>query len=312
MRALAAAGVGIAAVAAAGHLGGLWWRFDLIANVRPQLAVVLLVFATALAVGRRWRWTAVVGAVALVEVATVVPLFVAPAAPAAPSGERIRVVTFNLYASNDRYDDVIEFLSSLDADVVFLHEASRPWEEAFAAADLPHQVVVTRSPDLIFGTLVLAPPGAEVVGRGFSVGEPRAVSVGMTTDRGTDVALLGIHPLAPTSAGRAALRDAQLAYAADWAEDAGPRSIVAGDFNASHWSSAFGDMLDPLVDSARGFGIQPTFPSTLPSVLRIPIDHLLYGPGLRVVDRWLGPPLGSDHRPLIVDLAVAADLRDSG
>jgi endonuclease/exonuclease/phosphatase (EEP) superfamily protein YafD len=215
------------------------------------------------------------------------------------------VVTFNLYASNDHYDEVIEFLSSVSADVVFLHEASRPWEDALAAAGLPHQVVVTRSPDLIFGTLVLAPADAKVVGRGFSVGEPRAVSVDMTTDRGTDVALLGIHPLAPTSAGRAALRDAQLAYAAEWADGAGALSIVAGDFNASHWSSAFGDMLDPLVDSGRGFGIQPTFPTSLPSVLRIPIDHLLHGPGFRVVDRWLGPPLGSDHRPLVVDLAVS-------
>jgi endonuclease/exonuclease/phosphatase (EEP) superfamily protein YafD len=305
VRALAAAGVGVSVVAALGHLGGWWWRFDLIANVRPQLAVVLLVFATALAIGRRWRWTAVVGAVAVLEVATVAPLFVAPATPASPSGERIRVVTFNLYASNDHYDEVIEFLSSVSADVVFLHEASRPWEDALAAAGLPHQVVVTRSPDLIFGTLVLAPADAKVVGRGFSVGEPRAVSVDMTTDRGTDVALLGIHPLAPTSAGRAALRDAQLAYAAEWADGAGALSIVAGDFNASHWSSAFGDMLDPLVDSGRGFGIQPTFPTSLPSVLRIPIDHLLHGPGFRVVDRWLGPPLGSDHRPLVVDLAVS-------
>lgn len=301
---LAAVGVVLAAVAITGHLGAWWWRFDVVANVRPQLGAVLLAVAIALAVGRRWRWVAVVGAVAVLEAATLVPLYVSPSDAGTPTGERVRVVTFNLYASNDRYSDVIGFLSGVEADVVFLHEASRPWEEAIAAAGLPYQVVATRSQDLIFGTLVLAPPGADVVGHGFSVGEPRAVSVDMTTDRGTDVSLLGIHPLAPTSAGRAALRDAQLRYASEWAEGAGPRSVVAGDFNASHWSSAFGDMLDPLVDSARGFGIQPTFPTALPAVFRIPIDHVLHGPEFRVVDRWLGPELGSDHLPLVVDLAL--------
>ena len=304
MTLLAAVGAALAAVAVAGHLGGWWWRFDLLANVRPQLGVALLVVAIGLAVGRRWRWVAVVGSVALLEVATVVPLYLGPSDGGTPTGERVRVVTFNLYASNDRYADVIEFLSGVSADVVFLHEASRPWEEAVAAAGLPYQAVASRSPNLIFGTLVLAPPGADVVGHGFSVGEPRAVSVKMTTDRGTDVSLLGIHPLAPTSAGRAALRDAQLRYASEWAEGTGTRSVVVGDFNASHWSSAFGDMLDPLVDSARGFGIQPSYPTALPAVLRIPIDHLLHGPGLRVVDRRLGPALGSDHLPLVVDLAV--------
>ena len=51
-----------------------------------------------------------------------------------------------------------------------------------------------------------------------------------------------------------------------------------------------------------------TFPATgglWSLLLRVPIDHLVHTPDLVVVDRRLGPPLGPDHFPLVVDLAVA-------
>ncbi|NIR35041.1 MAG: hypothetical protein GWN07_03065, partial [Actinobacteria bacterium] len=65
-------------------------------------------------------------------------------------------------------EDVIAYLRDVDGDVVFLQEASRPWEEVLAAAGLGYDIVVTRSPDLIFGTVVLAPPGSVVEGFGFA------------------------------------------------------------------------------------------------------------------------------------------------
>lgn len=289
----------------AGFLGGLWWRFDQLASVRPQLAVVLLLLAVVLVVARRRLAAALAGTVALAALVTVAPLFV-PVDAGTPTGDRVRVLSFNLLSTNDRYDDVIRYIRRIRPDVVFLHEASLPWEEAVTEADLGLEVVVTRSPDLIFGTLVLAPPGAVVEGFGFSVGEPRAVAVRLETEGGTPVDVLGIHPLAPTSAGRAALRDAQLAYAGEWAAERRERAIVVGDFNAAPWSHGFRRLLggSGMVDSERGFGFQPSFPSGFPFVLRIPIDHLLHSDGLEVVDRRLGPDLGSDHLPLVVDLVV--------
>ena len=101
--------------------------------------------------------------------------------------------------------------------MVFLHEAYQPWEEAVEAADLGYEITRSRTEELIFGTLVLTRPGAEVRSFGFAAGQRRGVEVRqMVGDR--EVAVLGIHPLAPTGPGRTELRDGQLDWAAEWAE----------------------------------------------------------------------------------------------
>ncbi len=289
----------LAAASLAGFLGGLWWPLDLLASFRPQYAAVLTLLAAVL-IGFRWRriGLVVLGA-GLVNVIVLVPFFL-PVEPPLP-GAAIRVLSFNLFASNQQFDEVTGFIAGSGADVVFLHEASRPWEEAVEAADLGYTIVKTRADDLIFGTLVLHKEAASVVSRGFGISEPRAVEVELG-----GLAILAIHPLAPTTAQRAALRDAQMRFAGDWAADRSGPKVVVGDFNASPWSHSFRTLLRAggLENSQRGRGLDASFPATGSPLLRIPIDHLLHGEKVGIVDRRLGPALGSDHFPLIVDLAV--------
>jgi endonuclease/exonuclease/phosphatase (EEP) superfamily protein YafD len=56
-----------------------------------------------------------------------------------------------------------------------------------------------------------------------------------------------------------------------------------------------------LKDSRVGFGWQPTWPTGSMS-LRIPIDHVLVEPDLVVLERQVGPDIGSDHLPVRVRL----------
>jgi endonuclease/exonuclease/phosphatase family metal-dependent hydrolase len=55
-----------------------------------------------------------------------------------------------------------------------------------------------------------------------------------------------------------------------------------------------------------GFGREGSWPSWLPSPLRIAIDHAFVSNDLAVVARRLGPKIGSDHLRLIFELAPAA------
>ncbi|NJM07606.1 hypothetical protein HC891_17630 [Candidatus Gracilibacteria bacterium] len=59
-----------------------------------------------------------------------------------------------------------------------------------------------------------------------------------------------------------------------------------------------------LYDSAIGYGIQGTWPSSLPPLLRIPIDHCLVNAQISIVARSVGPALGGDHTPLLVEFVL--------
>ena len=81
--------------------------------------------------------------------------------------------------------------------------------------------------------------------------------------------------------------------------------IVAGDLNTTPWSHGFQRLIRPrgLRDSAVGHGVQTTW-NARRWVPRIPIDHVVVSPEVRVVARRVGPDVGSDHLPIEATLAV--------
>lgn len=298
----------VAAISLSGFLGKWIWPLDLATSFRPLYAVGLVLAGIALLLGkwRRLGWAILV--FGLVNAAYVAPLFWGRE-DTPPQSPLLRVVSFNVQGQNEQYGEVMEFLREVDADVVFLHEASRLWEEnlyeAISEGRFGYRQYGSRPDHLIFSTLTLANKRPlEVTSHGWSETEARAVEV--VADVGNEqVTLLGIHPLAPTNPRRTALRDAQFAFAANWARNSEGPTVVTGDFNATPWSHVFGPLSDAgLRNSQRGFGLDPSFPVDGNFLTQIPIDHLLHSSHLVVVDRWLGPDLGSDHFPLVVDLAL--------
>lgn len=301
--------VALAVVSLAAFLGRWVWWLDVLANFRAQY-VVVLAFLGLVIMMSKWRkvgYTVLV--VAAVNLVAVLPLYVGSPAEARVDAPSLRVMSFNLLSTNEDYSDVIDYIESVDPDVVLLHEASRPWEVAMEAAAVDYQMIRARSDRLIFGTLALVRGRqVEAVSFGFSSTSPRAVELGFLPEGwATPVTVLGIHPLAPTDEERADLRDAQLGFAGQWASSQGGPFVIAGDFNATPWSFPFRRLMASadLMNSQAGFGLQPSFASTSNLLLRVPIDHLLHSPDLEVTDRILGPDLGSDHFPLVVDLQLA-------
>lgn len=299
---------GVAALASVfGFAGALWWGFDVISNFRPQIGALGLIAGMVLLAGR-WRRTGMVVSLASVVSVVMVAWLWIPASNSdvGGAGDAVRVVTFNLLSSNEEYEAVIAWLDSTDADVVFLQEASLPWEEMLRESDLGYRVEVTRDPNLIFGTLVLVrEPHAEVTGFGFGRAEPRAVEVWLPLGDERSVTLLGIHPLSPTSEERALIGSAQIDWALGRLDEVRGPVVLAGDFNSSPWTYPFRQLTSAgLRDTQRGWGLQTTFPATAHQLLRVSIDHVLVSPDVHVTDRRVGPPLGSDHLPVVVDVVV--------
>jgi endonuclease/exonuclease/phosphatase (EEP) superfamily protein YafD len=290
----------------AGFAGGWIWWLDVLANFRPQYFVVLTVLGVAILFAARWRWAGYfVFGVAAINFAFVAPLYLASPGEIHADRPGLRIISFNLLSSNEEYAAVIDYIRSADADLVFLHEASRPWEAAISQAGLDYEFIRARSDDIIFGTIVLARDEVEAVSYGFAETQPRAVGLTYFPDNWpVSVDVLSVHTHSPTTRDRAALRDAQLDFAAGWAADREGAYLVVGDLNATPWSAPFRHLVSAghLQNSQSGFGLQPSFPVDQLAVLRVPIDHLVHSDVLSVRDRKLGPDLGSDHFPLLVEV----------
>jgi endonuclease/exonuclease/phosphatase (EEP) superfamily protein YafD len=300
--------VAIALVSLAAFAGRWVWWLDVLANFRAQYVVALLALGLLLMMSKWRRLGYGVLTVAIINVVVVLPLFVGSPGDLVAGAPTVRVMSFNLLSTNESYAEVLEYIESIDPDVVLLHEASRPWEVAVDGSDLGYEVIRPRSDNLIFGTLVMVRgQDVEAVSYGFAATQPRAVELFFRPMGWAEgITLLSTHPLAPTEKERAQLRDAQLDFATDWAMKASNPFVVVGDFNATPWSAPFRKMMSQasVRNSQSGYGLQASFAATSNVLLRVPIDHLVHSPEFAVQDRRLGPAMGSDHFPLIVDLQL--------
>lgn len=295
-----------------------WW-FELTCHFRLQYALGLAAVAVLTAVirprtavarrtGPRARWPSLVCALlALVNFAVLSPYLIPKPDPAAAGMKRLRVLTLNVHTANPRHDLVEAFLRRENPDVIVLTEVDARWLTQLVSLTntWPHSVQAPRNDN--FGIALFSRCPLERA-RVAYLGEAGAPSIeAQTRIEGPLVSFLGTHPLPPGSAENSRLRDEQLDRVAQHlAAQPGPR-VLLGDLNATPWSPVFRRLLarSGLVDSLRGRGYQPTWPGSF-FPFWIPLDHCLVSRELTVMDRRIGPRLGSDHLPVIVDLALPA------
>lgn len=303
-------GVGILCATLAWALPGPWY-LDLFGHFRAHYALALALAAGLVGVGRAWRWLAVALALLAIGGAPLAPLWLA--SPGEAAGPSLRVVHFNVLTQNHGYAAVGTWLLDQDADLIFVQEVDAGWAATLAAMPGYRALAVVPRADN-FGIAALAREGLAV-----RASEVVALAEELPTIRvdlelaGRPLSLLSVHTLPPVSLRYAEVRDLQLAAAGRWAaarRGDGAAPVVIGDLNATPWSAPLRALIADagLVDSQRGRGLQASWPTGggLQALLRIPIDHCLHDPALVTTARRLGPELGSDHRPVVVELAWAA------
>ncbi len=217
----------------------------------------------------------------------------------------LRVITYNVLGSNRNYDATVDFLRRQAADVVLLNEVHGPWFRALAALTDVYPYTLDCSGIRWCNLAVLSrlPLGDTYVGRPGSYA-PQMADVTVRA-LGRDVRLLGTHLVHGLVPGGFARQGLEVQRVADRVNLRRMPTVLAGDFNMSPWAPRLQAMADRagLTVTPSLFG---TWPAGLPMPARIPIDHVLVSPDLQVTDRRLGPALGSDHRPVIATIALAA------
>lgn len=303
---LIAVGVGLTLATVLGFFGPVWWAFDVLSSFRFQYAVLLLLVGLiyGMAFGRVSSFIFI--AAGLLNAALILPLFIA--SPAEASGPNdLKIVSFNVQASNTNRETILEWVGNSGADVVFLLETSSDWDQVLATSNLPYVVMNEIPDDRVYGITVLAREQLET--QVIRAGATKDVVVRAETSIGDEpVAVYAFHPRSPTSELDAQYRDEVMDEVASLVDAETMPTVVVGDLNATPWSYAFRRLADggQLVDSLRGNGYQASWPASLWYGFKIPIDHLLHTAELTTVARGLGPDLGSDHAPLAVTVAVAS------
>lgn len=304
------AAVGVLSGSLAGLAGGWHWLLDLTTHFRCYwfaLAVAGLV-----ACGR-WRRPTAAACFALAAVANArdllpywLPAAAPPAAPAA-ADHRLRVTAVNVRRINDDTAAAVAYLRDRGPDVAAVLEVDDAWAAALEglAGVFPHRVIRPR-PDNFGIALLSRWPLADVDVVAFcETGYPSIVAD--VQHPAGEFRLIATHPYPPFDGRCTALLAAHLDGVAEAVRRSTLPCIVAGDLNATPWSRPFRRLVaaSGLVDSAIGRGVRPTWHAGLPAP-RIPIDHVLVPVGTIVVDRRVGPPIGSDHVPIEADLVLPA------
>lgn len=304
----AAAGIPIAVASLVGFAGSAWWVLDLFAHFRVQYAVALAACA-ALALAARGRAVAAgLAAFALLNAALVAPLYVPGgggddvAAGSAPHA--VRIAHVNVLTSNPQKDALTRWIAASGADAVIAMEVNGRWARALEKTP-GYRVVLAQPRGDNFGMMLLASTSGAPVADAALAAEIDLPAIEATVG---GIRVLGLHTLPPISGEYSTRRDRMIEGAAAWvANQRGPAAVM-GDYNATPWSAPFRRFVRAtgFRNSQRGFGVQASWPmvrAPFAPLLRIPIDHLTHSPDLAVTRRALGPANGSDHRPLVVDLA---------
>jgi endonuclease/exonuclease/phosphatase (EEP) superfamily protein YafD len=258
----------------------------------------------------------------VVLIAIYEPRFV-PRAQPPPAGPTFRLMTFNAGAGAGGGDPqpVLAAIQSVQADVVALQEVPAQTRQIVGTAIEAQYPYHVSTPDVVtFSVFPLS--NAQEVHLPDAAYTSQAVDI-LVNDR--LVHLTNVHLLrtGPQISGRRSvaafvrnyqpgLTESQVSALVErYIRPVSGSQLLTGDFNQTDWSRSYDRLANVLNDSFReaGRGFGHTYPSdlglgrTLISLPLVRIDYIFHSADMRAVSARVGPDGGSDHLPVIADLA---------
>jgi endonuclease/exonuclease/phosphatase (EEP) superfamily protein YafD len=269
------------------------------------LVLLALPVAAAAVVLRRWLLAGAAALLLLWLAVQVVPgLRAEPVAAGARDAPLLRVGTANLRYDNPRAPELAGELFGFGADVLVLQEVTPAWrarlEPLARDVGLRHTVFAAR--DDAGGQAILSRYPLTDVRRAVASGWPQLGATVVV--RAARVRIVDAHVVPPVYLYERHRTQARQLRAL---VDGSPRPlVVAGDLNATEFNRTVQRLLATDLRSAhaaRGRGLATTWPNGrwFPPIR---IDHVLVSDEVEVLDVWEGDGAGSDHRPVIADLAI--------
>lgn len=258
-------------------LGAVFW---------PRWRLILLLIA--LLLGWQLWW-----AIAADEVKTAVPNQV--------KSQRVgplRVIAQNLFINNTQYQQMAQWLLAQQPDVVFLTEATPNWKANLSELQrvLPYGCAAWEDSPFGIAALLKSPPlRCEII---YSDQQYQLFPF-IRIELANHTVLYGIHPPPPLGQALASARNQALINLANKIAQEKAPVIVLGDMNITPYSPLYQTFRRKAGLAEIGFAAWPTW-SPILGVPLLPLDRALQR-GLEASIN-IAPPLGSDHRAIVVDV----------
>jgi endonuclease/exonuclease/phosphatase (EEP) superfamily protein YafD len=285
----------------AGSEGTLEWMIDL-ASHWQWLYLVGLVLACGILTLNDRRWALWLLAMPLVGLTA--------SSPAIDVGhvtiqntEVLTIASANVNLGNRDSAALIRWLAEAKPDVVILLEVSPEYVRGLdLLSGYPFRHLVPRHDP--FGIAVLSRFPFSYVKTVEGEGGREHIE-SLIDWKGQPIRLIAWHPMPPISPFDHTSRNQQLFALAKAAKNSGQPAILAGDLNATPWSNAFSGL--DQAGLSRATGLTPTWPAIGYGWMGIPIDSVLVTSQWAVMEKKVGPNLGSDHLPVLVRIALRKD-----
>ncbi|OLT62485.1 endonuclease/exonuclease/phosphatase family protein [Moorena bouillonii] len=264
------------------------------------------------ALTRRKFWLIVTLFCLLINLTEIIPWYI-PKLSFGASGEPMGLFLFNVSSSNTQYGDAIALVKEEKPTIAAFLEAKDPWPEQLEELRdiLPYTISIPELQIEVYSRLPLQE--SEILEYGKSRG---LVKLDLSI-AGADASVIVTHSYPQFYFGKQGdlgeqgwqWRNQDLEdEIGNYIKQIEKPVVLIGDLNVTMWSPYYKRLIESsgLRDARAGFGILPTLSQFSPANpwLSIPVDHCLVSPDVKVIKMRTGPDLGSDHLPVITDIAL--------
>ncbi len=231
-----------------------------------------------------------------------------PTASATGQQNGIRLLSSNVLMENRDYGRLCAYITQESPDVLVVLEVDPAWLSALASVTAAYPHRFEHPLDNRYGMAIYSRFAVRSGGIRFLLRDdlPSAkLELVLPDDRLITLYVVHPPPPAPGEAPDSIARDAELAIIAQEAHADPHPSIVLGDLNDVAWSHStrlfqrLGTMCDPRI----GRGMFNSYHAGH-WWMRWPLDHVFLSPHFSLQFMHLGPAIGSDHFPVVVDCVL--------
>jgi len=286
-----------------GFLGQISWAFEITSHFRVQYFFILIIFTIFFFLGKQKKLAFYSAVFALTNLILIWPYWFTNKTPYT-NKPGVKALLINLDVTNFSHEKVSSLIGQNHSDIIILEEFDKKWKSRLGKTleKFPYSVVSPWNNGWAIGLFSRLPLNKSKLGRLGKSPIPYVMAEFEWQEK--SYTLLGAHLQDPMTEVQTDVRNRQLASLADIIKNLKKPIILLGDLNISLWSPYFQLFIKKtdLREARLGWGLYPTWPTNF-FPLRIPIDHGLVSKGVGVHSFSLGPNIGSDHFPIIIQFS---------